>query len=165
MGRKLLEKQVSECWIAAILQCALAPDTTLNASMGTTYGNSTVSNAKSIADREQRHCGLTLKTSILLVQMGFCQNWSAAIMAGGMYVPALYYGAPGLTASQVKLLLSGGYFSDAWAGCGQTKGIGEVMDQVPCVVKMSATCNGLIYTVDIDTDTLLAGKTVAFVGL
>ena len=160
-----LSNLVNAVWKVAIIQHALAGGTTLTASMGTTYGNNAVNNAKSIGVPRAAALWLDIENfnTTYSDPMGFCKNWSAAVMADGTYVPALYYGAPGLSATQVNLLMTGGYFSDAWAGCGQATGIGESIDQGPCLTTMSANC-GTAYSVSIDEDTILSGKTVAFVG-
>jgi len=60
----------------------------------------------------------------------------------GNYVAALYYGASGLTASQVKGLTSSGDFNTIWAGCAKTQSIGESMNQGPSDVETSLTYSG-----------------------
>ncbi len=151
-------------WLVGVVQHALAGGTTVTSSLGTTMGDRAVANAKSVGVPENAWLWLDIENynTTYSKPFDFCQAWANAVKAGH-YVPALYYGAPGLSASQVKGLVSSGDFKTSWAGCGQTRGIGESINQGPCVVQASATCSGSTYTVGIDEDTLLSGKSATFV--
>lgn len=148
-------------WSVGLVQHALAGGSTLTSALGTTIGNRAVNNAKSITAPTGAYLWLDIENyGSGSDPIGFCQAWSNAVKADGTFKPALYYGAPGLSISQVQSLLNNGYFMAAWAGCGQYTGIGESIDQGPCLTTMTGTCNGYTWNVPIDKDTLLSGKTV-----
>ena len=148
-------------WRVAVIQHALLSGSTLTASMGTNYGNVAVNNAQSISNPRGAYIWLDIEDySSSSDPVGFCQSWSKAVTGNSAYLPALYYGAPGLTSTQVKNLLADGYFKAAWSGCGQTTNIGESIRQGPCATNLSETCSSGHYTLTIDEDTLLSNKTV-----
>jgi len=151
-------------WLVGVVQHALAPGAPVTRSLGTTMGDRAVANAKSVGVPEDAWLWLDMEdyNTQDSKPFDFCQSWADAVKAGHD-VPTLYYGAPGLAASQVKGLVSSGDFKTSWAGCGQTQGIGESINQGPCDVQTSVTCSGTTYTLGIDEDTLLSGKSATFI--
>lgn len=140
-------------WKVGVVQHAYSEGTVLTASLGSTAGSNAVYNANSIGVPSGAYLWLDIEDySSSSNVYGFCEA-----VFNSQYFPALYYGAPGLDATQVEYLLNNVYFEAAWAGCGAPTGIGEGINQGPCDTQMS--CDGS-NVVDIDEDQILSGKTV-----
>jgi hypothetical protein len=141
----------------AIIQHALAGGTVLTPALGATYGGNAISNTKSIGVPAGAYIWLDIENfGSGSDPIGFCENWAGALQVDGTYYPALYYGAPGLSSAQVQQLMSQRWFSASWSGCGAPKGIGESIDQGPCLITVSATCGGTQYSLSADQDTVQA---------
>ncbi|SHK93561.1 protein of unknown function [Alicyclobacillus tolerans] len=156
-----LEYLCSQGWYVAVIQHALNSTEELTATLGTEIAKNAINNAISIGVPSGVYLWLDIENYPSSSDaIGFCRAWANEVNLNSPYYPALYYGAPGLDASQIEGLVNSTYFLAGWAGCGAPTGIGESVNQGPCDITMS--CNGS-YVVSIDEDTLLATSLSGFV--
>ena len=153
-------------WAVGVVQHAAASGTVVGTTIGTTWGTQAAERAQGIGvpagacifvDVE----GYASNSDLV----GFCQAWALALTEKAPeYSPGLYYAYPGLTKDQVEELIGVGTFMAYWAGGdkGTPRGIGETINQ-SLTTTMSATCNGIAYTISVDPDLLLSGQTVPFI--
>lgn len=148
----------------AVIQHALAAGSTLTAAVGTSMAQNAINNAKSASVPVGAYIWLDIEDyNSSSHPLDYCEAWSNTLKSDGTYHPALYFGAPGLDASQVEQLVNGGYFLASWSGCGAPKGFGESIDQGPCDITISATCSGTTYSLSADQDTIKVNSVGGFV--
>jgi hypothetical protein len=95
-----------------IVQHAFLPKTTLNANMGTTYGQRAVQHCRDIGINK----GVVIWLDLEEVQgdvLGYCKNWLLAVKSGD-YLAGLYVGSNcGLNTLHLDLLNFDGYWKSA----------------------------------------------------